>query len=84
MALLPRAFQVMPPVGLPPLGLLENFPQPRNGRMVVIIDPGRGDKEPGSIGIGGVAGRILSYIHWQQGDRDFVAKWYASDDDTKF
>ncbi len=46
-----RTSPVLPPdTATPPISL----PRARNGRILVIVDPGHGGKDPGAIGIGGI------------------------------
>lgn len=56
--LAPRPLTIPPPLNnsnLPPLSNPSNPPIPaRNGRILVVIDPGHGGKDPGAIGIGGI------------------------------
>ncbi|AFZ56164.1 N-acetylmuramoyl-L-alanine amidase [Anabaena cylindrica FACHB-243] len=71
---LQRYAQVRPPISLPPLpspnsGQLPDpnikTPQPRprrsvpKGKLLVMIDPGHGGKDPGAVGIGGIQEKNL-------------------------
>ncbi|MGK7872099.1 MAG: N-acetylmuramoyl-L-alanine amidase [Xenococcaceae cyanobacterium] len=73
-----------PTRSLPPLRTSSENPLPRvpNGRILVVIDPGHGGKDPGTIGIGGVqekhivlpiSQQVKSYLE-QQGVRVMMTR----------